>query len=210
MYFGYGAGCWRDPRLCSGQWWLVCWRRCPQDYRRLYGSSCHVARGERAGPRRVGGPQAQPKPSQLTLHCRGTWRGFSGVSPHGGTAQPFSLWVLGTPGNNRQRCWGTDGTRHRTDGSVPDRQPRGREAGGPRRWAGPWGVALLASGWRHWPGEGQAPPAIGDAGTAGPVGTGLGRGRTWARGRDTRPGGAAPAGGGGTGPRRVTPVRGEG
>lgn len=97
------------------------------------------------------------------------------MSPHGGTAQPFSLWVLGTLGHNRQHCWGTDGTRHRTDGSVPDRQPRGR---GPLALG--WSLGTPSAGSRLVAaarGE-QAPPAVGGAGTAGPVGIRLGRGWT--------------------------------
>lgn len=119
--------------------WLWCWMpegtqalwhpavarvRCPQGYRWLM-ALLATQYGKSRGPRRVGEPQAQPKPSQVTLPCRSIWRGFCGVPPHGGTAQPFSVWVLCTPGHNRQRCWGTDGTRQRTDGSVPDRQPLG-------------------------------------------------------------------------------------
>lgn len=142
--------------------WLRCWMpkrswalRCPVVVRVLEEVSTGLPPGFMAlatqheksrGPRRVGEPQAQPQPSQATLHCRGIWGGFVGMSPHGGTAQPFSLWLLGTLGHNRQHCWGTDGTRHGTDGSVPDRQPRGR---GPLALG--CSLGSPSAGWWRWP-----------------------------------------------------------
>lgn len=205
------------PRLCGAQWWLLCWRRHLQGYQ-WFMAALATQRGKSRGPRRVGEPQAQPRPSQMTLHCRGVWGGFDEGSPHGETAQPFSLWVLGTPGHNRQRCWGqmAPGT-----GQMAPSQTGSRGAGGP----GACGAGRVPGDSFCRPPAGGcgprgtvtpptvahvAPPAVGGADTAGPVGTGLEGGRTRARGRDARPGRAAPAGGGGTGPRRATPVRGKG
>lgn len=105
---------------------LVCWEEPAVG---LLTASRPFSPGSTGGagrPRKAGDPQAQPEPSSQADTLRG---GSMGVSPHGGTAAPWSPRVLGTWGVTGSAAGGTDGTGPAQMAPAPERQPRDGGAG---------------------------------------------------------------------------------
>lgn len=182
VLFGHSAGYQSDPGLCSARWLL-----CQEDPAAgLRTASQLFSPGSTGGAgrlRRVGDPQAQPKPSSWPDLCHGgIWRRFSGVSPHCGRPYlgPQGCW--GRWGLTGSAAGGTDGTGLRTDGPGPRQAAagqRGRVTPDELGWslgtrsAGPGRAVVAQSG-------GQAP---------------LAKGRARGGGGEHRPGEAVPGGG---------------
>lgn len=111
--------------------------------------------GRTGTPRRVGDPQAQPKPSQVTLHCRGIWRGFGGCHTTEGQPKPCPCGRWG----HRDLTGSADGGQMAPGtGQMAPSQPGSRGAGR----TGASGAGLVPGASLCWP------PAGGD----GPRGTG--------------------------------------
>lgn len=142
MYFGYGAGCQRDPGLCGVQWWFVCWRRCPQGYRPALWLLPHSMR--RAGGRgEWENLRHSPNLPRQPFTAGASGGGSLGCHPMEGQPNlfPYGCWGHWDITGSTARGQMAPGT-----GQMAPSQTGSRGAGGLWPWAVPWGVPQPAGG----------------------------------------------------------------